>query len=92
MARAAEMLRGEKKMFAALSSSLSRLSMAREKVLLAFDGVDCAIVPDTKKSKNCVIKKGVTGNLLHYNLKRSKTINSLDYKLEGLLFPVAKSL
>lgn len=52
IARAAEMLKGETKIFAVLSSSPSFWSKAREKVVLALDleiEVDDAIVPDTKK-------------------------------------------
>ncbi len=51
IAKAEEMLKGEQKIFAVLSFSLSFLKKAREKVVLALDrGVDDAIVSDTKKS------------------------------------------
>lgn len=50
IAKAEEMLIGEKKMFAVLFSSPSFLCTAREKVVVALDrGTDDAIVSDAKK-------------------------------------------
>lgn len=54
IARAEEMLNGEKKRFPVLSSSLSFLSKAREKVALALDrGVDGAIVSEKENVGDC---------------------------------------
>ena len=65
IARAEEMLNGEKKIFAVLSLSLSFLNKAREKSVLALDrGVDDAIVSDTKRGEHLLIHYKLTASHL----------------------------
>ena len=52
IARAEEMLKGEKKTFAALSLSLSCLNRSRQKLVLALDRGDGESIVSTKKAKH----------------------------------------
>lgn len=54
MARAEEMLNGEKKTFAALSLSLSLLSRAREKVVLALDRGEMDAIVSAEKHRQSI--------------------------------------